>query len=202
MTLNDYVLLYVFTMCGIVQVPRVVTVAFRDHPTDCVLAASIYLTAKSAKDICKTIVSMKYSVKSARYIYKSYITSPSYVFYILYKSHYYFVIVTRYLVCVLQNCEKRRTKYRRTALSNVVSETSLPVTQFDTSFETLINTRQHAIEDIARDAIQQHGYNNAFVLLQSVFLQPLIVKNSSHFQFSLILTTLYILQICSHSAER
>jgi len=66
-------------------------------------------------------------------------------------------IVTRYLVCVLQNCEKRRT-VRRTALNNVVSETSLPVTQFDTSFETLINTRQRAIDDIVQEALRQHGY--------------------------------------------
>jgi len=68
--------------------------------------------------------------------------------------------VTRCLVCVSQNCEKRRTKYRRTrtALNNVIAETSLPVTQFDTSFETLINTRQRAIDDIVQDALQQHGY--------------------------------------------
>ena len=67
------------------------------------------------------------------------------------------VIVTRCLVCVLQNCEKRRT-VRRTALNNVVSETSLPVTQFDTSFETMINTRQRAIDDIVQEALRQHGY--------------------------------------------
>ena len=74
-------------------------------------------------------------------------------------------IVTRSLVCIcLQNCQKRHTK-RRTALNNVVSETSLPVTRYDTSFETLVNTRQHAIEDIVRDTLQQHGYTNAFVLL-------------------------------------
>jgi len=68
-------------------------------------------------------------------------------------------IVTRSLVCVLQNCEKRRTVRRtRTALNNVVSETSLPVTQFDTSFETMINTRQRAIDDIVQEALRQHGY--------------------------------------------
>jgi len=67
-------------------------------------------------------------------------------------------IVTRFLVCVcLQNCQKRRT-VRRTALNNILAETSLPVTRFDTSFETLVNTRQHVIEDIVRDALQQHGY--------------------------------------------
>ena len=67
-------------------------------------------------------------------------------------------IVTRSLVSVcLLNCEKRRT-IRRTALNNVIAETSLPVTQYDTSFETLINTRQHAINDIVRDALHQHGY--------------------------------------------
>jgi len=73
---------------------------------------------------------------------------------------YYITIVTRSFVCVSQNCEKRRTKYRRTrtALNNVIAETSLPVTQFDTSFETLINSRQHAIDDIVQDALQQHGY--------------------------------------------
>ena len=70
---------------------------------------------------------------------------------------WHIAIVTRCLVCVPQNCEKRRSK-RRTALNNVIAETSLPVTQFDTSFETLINTRQHTIEDIVRDALQQHGY--------------------------------------------
>ena len=68
-------------------------------------------------------------------------------------------IVTRFLVCVSQNCEKRRTKRRtRTALNNIIAETSLPVTRFDTSFESLINTRQHTIEDIVQDALQQHGY--------------------------------------------
>jgi len=67
------------------------------------------------------------------------------------------VIVTRCLVCVLQNCEKRRT-VRRTALNNVVSETSLPVTRYDTSFETMINTRQRAIDDIVQEALRQHGY--------------------------------------------
>jgi len=70
---------------------------------------------------------------------------------------WHIVIVTRSLVCVSQNCEKRRTK-RRTALNNVVSETSLPVTQFDTSFETMINTRQRAIDDIVQEALRQHGY--------------------------------------------
>ena len=67
-------------------------------------------------------------------------------------------IVTRSLVYVcLQNCEKRRT-VRRIALNNVIAETSLPVTEFDTSFETLINTRQRAIENIVRDALQHHEY--------------------------------------------
>ena len=67
-------------------------------------------------------------------------------------------IVTRSLVCIcLQNCQKRRTK-RRTALNNIIAETSLPVTRYDTSFETLVNTRQHTIQDIVRDALQQHGY--------------------------------------------
>jgi len=104
---------------------------------------------------------MKNGVTYARYIYKSY------YFYTLHTDFTNWIIisiVTRCLVCVLQNCEKRRTR-RRTALNNVVSETSLPVTQFDTSFETMINTRQHAIEDIVRDATQQHGYTNTFVLL-------------------------------------
>jgi len=92
-------------------------------------------------------------------------TSPSRVFlYTDFTNWIIISIVTRCLVCVLQNCQKRRT-VRRTALSNVVSETHLPVNQFDTSFETLINTRQQAIQHIAREAIQQHGYTNAFVLL-------------------------------------
>jgi len=69
----------------------------------------------------------------------------------------FIVIVTPSLVCVSQNCEKRRTR-RRTALNNVVSETSLPVTRYDTSFETLINTRQRTIDDIVQEALRQHGY--------------------------------------------
>jgi len=59
-------------------------------------------------------------------------------------------------VC-LQNCEKGRT-IQRTALNNTISETSLPVTEYDTSFETLINTRRHTIDDIVRVALHQHGY--------------------------------------------
>jgi len=67
-------------------------------------------------------------------------------------------IVTRSLVCVyLQNCERRHT-IRHTALNNTISETSLPVTEYDTSFETLINTCRHAIDDIVRDSLHQHGY--------------------------------------------
>jgi len=67
-------------------------------------------------------------------------------------------IATRFLVYdCSQNCEKRRT-VRRIALNNVIAETSLPVTEFDTSFETLINTRQRAIENIVRDALQHHEY--------------------------------------------
>jgi len=108
---------------------------------------------------------MKYSVKSARY--RIIFTRYHHVYFTYFTNRIIISTVTRCLVCVSQNCEKRRPKYRRTrtALNNVIAETSLPVTQFDTSFETLINTRQHTIEDIARDAIQQHGYNNAFVLL-------------------------------------
>jgi len=59
-------------------------------------------------------------------------------------------------VC-LQNCEKRRTR-QRSALNNTISETSLPVTPYDTSFQTLINTRRYTINDIARSALHQHGY--------------------------------------------
>ena len=88
-------------------------------------------------------------------------------------------IITRFLVCVcLQNCEKRHT-IRRTALNNFISETSLPVTQYDTSFETLINTRQHAIDDIVRDALRQHGYWRV--------CSSIVVANSSrlsHFEFN------------------
>ena len=106
---------------------------------------------------------MKNNDTSARYIYKSYYfyTLPSRVFLHTGTNRiiiWHIAIVTRSLVCVsLQNCEKRRT-VRRTALNNIIAETSLPVTQYDTSFETLVNTRQHAIEDIVRDALQQHGY--------------------------------------------
>ena len=144
----------------IAQVPRVLTVVCGDPPTDCVLAAWTSHTAKSVKDIWKTIASMKYSVKSARYIYKSYYfytLHTDFTNWIIIISH--IVIVTRCLVCVLQNCEKRRTVRRtRTALNNVVSETSLPVTRYDTSFETMINTRQRAIDDIVQEALRQHGY--------------------------------------------
>jgi len=59
-------------------------------------------------------------------------------------------------VC-LQSGEKRRMR-RRTALNNTISETSLPVTEYDISFQTLINTRQHAINDIVLQALHQHGY--------------------------------------------
>jgi len=54
-------------MCYIAQVLHVLIVAFRDQLVDCVLVASTYHIARSAKDIWKTIVSMKYSAKSARY---------------------------------------------------------------------------------------------------------------------------------------
>jgi len=102
---------------------------------------------------------MKYSVKSARYIYKSYYFYTLHTDFTNWIINLHVAIVTRCLVCVLQNCEKRRTVRRtRTALNNVVSETSLPVTQFDTSFETMINTRQRAIDDIVQEALRQHGY--------------------------------------------
>jgi len=89
-------------------------------------------------------------------------------------------IVTRSLVCVcLQNCEKRRT-IRRTALNNFISETSLPVTEYDTSFQTLINTRQRAIDDIVLEALHQHGYWRVY--------SSIVIANSSrlsHFEFHL-----------------
>jgi len=136
-------------------------VAFPDRPTDYVLAVSIYLTARSAKDIFPLIASTEHRATSARY--RIIFTRHHRVYFTDFTNFIIISTITRYLVCVLQNCQKRHTK-RYTALNNVVSETHLPVTQFDTSFETLINTRQHTIEDIVRDAIQQHGYNNAFVL--------------------------------------
>ena len=113
-------------------------------------------------------------------------------------------IVTRCLVCVLQNCEKRRTVRRtRTALNNVISETSLPVTQFDTSFETLINTRQHTIQDIVRDALQQHGYwhvCSSFIVCFSIAVN----RCKFHFisSFHLYHSVYFFLQIRSHSTER
>ena len=84
---------------------------------------------------------------------------------VLYKSDYFFLHVAitfilyfAYLSSVcLQNCEKRRTR-QRSALNNTISETSLPVTPYDTSFQTLINTRRYTINDIARSALHQHGY--------------------------------------------
>ena len=111
------------------------------------------------RKICQVHLQIVYHVTITcifTYRYKSY-------YYLTYRYHYMFS-----RLC-LQNCEKRRT-VRRTALNNIIAETSLPVTQYDTSFETLINTRQHAIQDIVRDALQQHGYTNTFVLLQSVIL--------------------------------
>ena len=141
---------------------HVVTAVCGDRPTDFAAVASPYHIVKFVKDIWKTIASMKYSVTSARYIYKIVLFLQVTITCILHIgtnriiiSH--IAIVTRSLVCVSQNCQKRRTK-RRTALNNVVSETSLPVTRYDTSFETLVNTRQHTIQDIVRDALQQHGY--------------------------------------------
>jgi len=53
-----------------------------DRATDFAAVASTYRIAKSANAIWKTIASMKYSVKYARYIYKSYTTLPSHIFYI------------------------------------------------------------------------------------------------------------------------
>ena len=107
-------------------------------------------------------------------------------------------IVTRSLVCIcLQNCQKRRTK-RRTALNNIIAETSLPVTRYDTSFETLINTRQHTIENIVRDALRQHGYRRVYL---SIIVNRCKFISSLTFLVSLI-PLLYILQIRSHSTKR
>ena len=136
---------------------HVLTVAFRERLTVSAVVASTYHTAKSANVIFPFVASMKYSVKSARYIYKSYYFYTLHTDFTNWIINLHVAIVTRCLVCVLQNCEKRRT-VRRTALNNVVSETSLPVTQFDTSFETLVNTRQHTIQDIVQEALRQHGY--------------------------------------------
>jgi len=63
---------------------HVLTVVCRDRRTVSAVVASTCHIAKSAKDIWKTIASMKYSATYARYIYKSYYfyTLPSCVFYI------------------------------------------------------------------------------------------------------------------------
>ena len=157
-------------MCYITQVPHVLTVACGDRLTDFVVVASTSRIAKSANVIFPFVASMKYSATSARYqglrCFTNWIIFTRYhhMYFTNWIINLHVTIVTRYLVCVLQNFEKRRTK-RRTALNNVVSETSLPTTRYDTSFESLINTRQHAIEDIVRDTLQQHGYTNAFVPL-------------------------------------
>ena len=96
-------------------------------------------------------------------------------------------------VC-LQNCEKRRT-IRRTALNNAISETSLPVTEYDTFFETPINTRRHTVDDDVRVALQQHGYWRVF--------SSIVVTNSFVFHISsFTYTALYILQIHSYSTAR
>ena len=81
-------------------------------------------------------------------------------------------------VC-LQNCEKRRT-IRRTALNNAISETSLPVTEYDTFFETPINTRRHTVDDDVRVALQQHGYWRVFF-----FYSRHKFIRLSHFEFHL-----------------
>ena len=86
----------------------------------------------------------------------------------------------------LQNCEKRRT-WRHIALNNTISETSLPVTLYDTSFQTLINTGRHAINDVVRDALHQHGYWHVYssiVVNRSKFI--------SSFTFRVSLTPLCI----------
>jgi len=88
-------------------------------------------------------------------------------------------------VC-LQNCEKRRT-IRRTALNNTISETSLPVTEYDTSFQTLINTRLHAINDIVLEALHQHEYWRVYL-----FIVVNRCKFISSFTFRVSLTPLCI----------
>jgi len=77
---------------------HVLTVAFRERRTVSAVVVWISHTAKSANVIFPFVASTKYSVKSARYIYKSYYfyTLPSCVFYILYKLDYYFTYRYRY----------------------------------------------------------------------------------------------------------
>jgi len=139
------------------EVAGALTAAFQERRTVSALAVSICHIAKFANDIFPFVASMEDSVTSVRYPGLRCFTNRI----IFYKSlsHLFSILHTLrvFSYACLQNCEKRRT-VRRTALNNVVSETSLPVTRYDTSFETLINTRQHAIQDIVRDALQQHGY--------------------------------------------
>ena len=79
-----------------------------------------------------------------------------------YKSDYYFTSRYRYRYTLSRLCmftELRKTAYRtthRTQQRHI--ETSLPVTEYDTSFQTLINTRQRAIDDIVLEALHQRGY--------------------------------------------
>jgi len=172
-TLCGYAWLYIyshikyFITCGIVcmcQVAHVLTAAFRERRT--VSAVVVW--------ICRTVKKCKKHLKQSSFNGERHICQVNLQIVLFLHvaitciihigtnqiiiSQVAIAIATRSLVCVcLQNCEKRRT-VRRTALNNIISETSLPVTRYDASFETLNNTRQHAIEDIVRDALQQHGY--------------------------------------------
>ena len=122
-----------------------------------------------------------------------------------YKSDYYLTYRYRYTfsrLCLCIELWKRRT-VRRTALNNIIAETSLSVTQFDTSFETLVNTRQHTIEDIVRDALQQHGYRRVCSSIVCYSIAVNRCKFISSFTFLVSLIPLCIfLQIRSHSTKR
>jgi len=62
------------------------------------------------------------------------------------------------------------------------------VTRYDTSFETLINTRQHTIEDIVRDALRQHGYRRvcSSIVCFSIVVNRCKFISSFTFRVSLI----------------
>jgi len=78
----------------------------------------------------------------------------------LYKSDYYLTNRYRYTfsrLCLLT--ELRKAAHHTTySTKQRHIETSLPVTEYDTSFQTLINTRQRAIDDIVLEALHQRGY--------------------------------------------
>ena len=140
---------------------HVLTVAFRERRTVSAVVVWISHTAKSANVIFPFVASMKNDYTYARYILQIVLFLHVTIMCILHTLQigllFHISFSLHVVSSVCHRTEKRRTR-PRTALNNVVSETSLPVTRYDTSFETMINTRQRAINDIVQQALHQHGY--------------------------------------------